>query len=267
MSEALVDLTGGVSEKILLESPETIEIRDNGVLWKELVKYYQQGYLLGCSKKVADEDGNPEEGMGNQGIQYNHAYGILDIRLALGIQLIRIRNPWGYAEWTGRYADEDEAWDDSKGLKEELNYAFEDDGTWWMRYDDWFSNYNQVYVCKIFPAAWQQFSIQSKWEGNSAGGPYPPMIDRDETTGVHTQLDTNDKWFNNPQFRLSVTKKTQVYISLMQEDEKISKKPYIPVNFLVVRVYSKRQRLWEVDKDDVVVEAAKGAQRFGMREV
>ena len=225
------------------------------------------GYLLGCSLKVADEDGNPEEGMGNQGIQYNHAYGILDIRLALGIQLIRIRNPWGYAEWTGRYADEDEAWDDSKGLKEELNYAFEDDGTWWMRFDDWYMNYNQVYVCKIFPAAWQQFSIQSKWEGNAAGGPYPPMIDRDETTGVHSQLDTNDKWFNNPQFRLSVTKKTQVYISLMQEDEKISKKPYIPVNFLVVRVYSKRQRLWEVDKDDVVVEAAKGAQRFGQREV
>ena len=52
----------------------------------------------------------------------------------------------------------------------------------------------------------------------------------------------------------------------MQEDEKISKKPYIPVNFLVVRVYSKRQRLWEVDKDDVVVEAAKGVQRFGQRE-
>ena len=93
MSEALVDLTGGVSEKVLLESPETIEIRDNGVLWKELVKYYQQGYLFGCSKKVANEDGNPEEGMGNQGIQYNHAYSILDIRLAMGIQLIIIRNP------------------------------------------------------------------------------------------------------------------------------------------------------------------------------
>ena len=63
------------------------------VLQKKLVKYYQQGYLLGWSKKVVDEDGNPEEGMGNQGIQYNHAYGILDIRLALEIQLIRIRNP------------------------------------------------------------------------------------------------------------------------------------------------------------------------------
>ena len=71
-------------------------------------------------------------------------------------------------------------------------------------------------------------------------------------------LDTNDKWFNNPQYRLSVTKKTQVIISLMQEDFALSKKPYIPVNFLVVRVKSKRDRLWEVDRDDIEHEAAKG---------
>lgn len=265
--EAMVDLTGGVSEKILLEAQEVKEAMESGQLWKELRKYFQAGYLLGCSNSRKDEDGNQEEGAGNQGIQYNHAYGIMDIRVALGIQLIRIRNPWGYGEWTGRYADEDEAWDDSKGLKDELNYQFEDDGTWWMRYDDWYHNYNRVYVCKVFPATWQQFSITNKWEGNTAGGPYPPDVDRDEVTGVHTQLDTNDKWFNNPQFRLSVSKKTQVYISLMQEDEKISKKPYIPVNFIVVRVKSKKQRLWEVDKDDVVIEAAKGSQRFGQREI
>ena len=267
MVEALVDLTGGVSEKISLEAPETIEIRKSGQLWKMLTKYHQLGYMLGCAKSIKDEDGNQEEGMGNQGILYNHAYGILDIRVALGIQLIRIRNPWGFGEWTGRYADEDEAWDDSKGLKDALNYVFEDDGTWWMRYDDWYDNLNKVYVCKIFPATWQQYSISSQWEGNTAGGPYPPMVDRDETTGIHTRLDTNDKWFNNPQFRLSVAKKTQIYISLMQEDEKISKKSYIPVNFLLVRVQSKRQRLWEVDKDDVVIEAGQGMQRFGQREI
>lgn len=44
----------------------------------------------------------------------------------------------------------------------------------------------------------------------------------------------------------------------MQEDEKISKRSYIPVNFMVVRVKSKRDRLWEVNKDDIVLEASKG---------
>lgn len=58
-------------------------------------------------------------------------------------------------------------------------------------------------------------------------------------------------------------KKTQVIISLMQEDEKVSQRPYIPVNFLVVRIKSKRDRLWEIRKEDVVLEAAEGSQRFG----
>ena len=44
----------------------------------------------------------------------------------------------------------------------------------------------------------------------------------------------------------------------MQEDFNISKRPIIPVNFLVVRVKSRRDRLWEVVKDDVVLEAARG---------
>jgi len=39
-----------------------------------------------------------------------------------------------------------------------------------------------------------------------------------------------------------------VIISLMQEDEVTSKKPYIPVNFMLVRVKSRRDRLYEVDR-------------------
>jgi hypothetical protein len=59
----------------------------------------------------------------------------------------------------------------------------------------------------------------------------------------------------------------ELIISLMQEDEKISKRPYIPVNFMVVRVKSRRDRLWEVDRDDIVLQAAEGGQRFEQREV
>lgn len=42
----------------------------------------------------------------------------------------------------------------------------------------------------------------------------------------------------------------------MQEDEKISKRPYIPVNFLVIKVKSKRERLWEINKEDIMLEAS-----------
>mmetsp|Transcript_5113 Transcript_5113/g.3778 ORF Transcript_5113/g.3778 Transcript_5113/m.3778 type:complete len:100 (-) Transcript_5113:1587-1886(-) len=97
-----------------------------------------------------------QEGQGNSGILFNHAYGILDIRYipTWNLQMMRIRNPWGLAEWSGKFADEDDAWDDCKGLKDDLNYVFKDDGTWWMRYEDWCAHYNKMYMCKIFPATW-----------------------------------------------------------------------------------------------------------------
>jgi len=64
-----------------------------------------------------------------------------------------------------------------------------------------------------------------------------------------------------------VTKKTQVIISLMQEDFNTSKKEYIPVNFTVVRVKSRRDRLYDLDQDDIVCNAAEGGQRFSQREI
>lgn len=269
MSESLVDLTGGASEKFNLRAPEVAELIENQVFWKDLKKYHQQGFLIGCSNVVKDDSGVKTEGAGQTGILFNHAYGVLDVRDIDGLQLMRIRNPWGQGEWTGKFADEDEAWDDYKGLKEKLNYVFRDDGTWWMRYEDWCIHFNKMYLCKIFPQTWSQFSITSEWRGNSAGGPYPAQsTDRDEENKeANVKFDTNDRWFGNPQFRLSVTKRTQMIVSLMQEDEKISKKPYIPVNFMIVRVKSKRDRLYEVDKDDIVLQAAEGGQRFEQREI
>jgi calpain len=141
-----------------------------------------------------------------------------------------------------------------------------------MRLEEWKSNFNKVYVCKIFPSTWTQFSVQGEWKGNTAGGSFPFLDEtkKDEENkgeNLAALLDTNDRWFNNPQFRLSVTKKTNVIISLMQEDFNISKRPIIPVNFLVVRVKSRRDRLWEVEKDDVVLEAARGGSSVEQREL
>lgn len=119
--------------------------------------------------------------------------------------MIRIRNPWGQGEWTGKFADEDEAWDDHKGLKEKLKYTFKNDGNWWMKYEDFCANFNKVYLCKIFPAQWNQFSVNGEWAGNSAGGPYPVEAEnQEENKDGGPQNDTNDRWFNNPQYRISV---------------------------------------------------------------
>lgn len=61
----------------------------------------------------------------------------------------------------------------------------------------------------------------------------------------HLQLDSDDRWFNNPQFRVKVEKETKLYINLMQEDEKLSKYSYIKCNFMIVANHSRRNRIWE----------------------
>ena len=258
LNESMVDLTGGVSEEFHLKTPDMADKIEDGQLWKDLKKYFAQGFLLGAENVVLDEETRaPEEGQGTSGILYNHAYGIKDIREVDSLQLVRIRNPWGQGDWTGKFCDEDEAWDDYKGLKEKLNYTFKSDGNWWMRFEEFCSNFSNVYLCKVFPATWTQFSINSEWCGNTSGGPYPHKSEEEK----EEKTDTNHKWFNNPQFRLSVTKKTNLIMSIMQEDEKISKRQYIPINFLVVRVKSKRDRLWEIDRENIVLEACKPSEK------
>lgn len=125
--------------------------------------------------------------------------------------MLYTRNPWGSSQgdWSGKFCDEDEAWDDHKGLKALLEYEFNQDDNWWMRFEDWKTEFNNLYLCKIFPENWSQFSVHGEWKGNSNGGPYPAVtedIEKEEIkkdtkkeVGVLTHtVDTNDKWFNNP---------------------------------------------------------------------
>lgn len=53
----------------------------------------------------------------------------------------------------------------------------------------------------------------------------------------------------------------------MQEDTRISGRCIIPVNFLVVRVKSKRDRLWEIDREMIELEAAPGGSSMEEREL
>ena len=40
MAVAMVDLTAGISEKHNLKAPETVEMIENGQLWKDMKRYH-----------------------------------------------------------------------------------------------------------------------------------------------------------------------------------------------------------------------------------
>lgn len=68
-------------------------------------------------------------------------------------------------------------------------------------------------------------------------------------------MQSDDRWFNNPQFRIKVTKDTKIYISLMQEDEKICGQPYAPVSFMIATTKSRSERIWERPPEaDIIAE-------------
>ena len=49
-----------------------------------------------------------------------------------------------------------------------------------MLFSDFVAHFNKVYLCKIFPATWSQYSIHGEWSGNTAGGPYPVEAEQNE---------------------------------------------------------------------------------------
>ena len=79
MGEGMVDLTGGVSIKFDLTTPENKAMLDSGQFWNNMRKWNQLGYLIGYAKSVKDPNGQRPQSQDQQGILMNHAYGMLRI--------------------------------------------------------------------------------------------------------------------------------------------------------------------------------------------
>ena len=238
MLEGLIDLTGGVAECFTLTDLETQKLIENNHLWQTMMTYFHQKFYLGCINVVEGKSTkNPDAS--SRGIFENYYYGILDIHEfpKKNLKLIRIRNPWGPDGcWNGPFSDDSDEWDKHRNLRDELRLVFKSkksDGTWWMSFNDWCVHFNKMFVCKVFPEKWYTYSIESRWQGKTAGGVCPKRMEYEGNDAMpeFLQLDGDDRWFNNPQFRIKVEKETKLYINLMQEDEKLSKSNDIKCNF------------------------------------
>jgi hypothetical protein len=143
-SQALVDLTGGQADKLALSA----------VAFEDLMGYAGKGWLMGCAWAPTEDEAEPRE---NSGLLISHAYSVIDVREVAEARgngglvthrLVRVRNPWGEGEWTGPWADGTPQW--KKEILDQLGYAFADDGTFWMAWDDFRAHFNKLYVCRVF---------------------------------------------------------------------------------------------------------------------
>jgi calpain len=134
---------------------------------------------MGTSIQSKPGQGAKVEASAGQGLIMGHAYsflaaGELDTKCVDDggkVRLVKLRNPWGKGEWTGSWSDnspEYEKYADALNDDEETFGEKTDgmnDGTFFMKFDDWRSAYTNIFVAMNFPKHWEvRFSFNMTLE-------------------------------------------------------------------------------------------------------
>ena len=78
-------------------------------------RFLKFNYLLGCSNSVAGAKAENDSDT-KDGILVNHAYSILYCKEVGKLQLLKLRSPWGFAEWDGDWSDKSEKWEENPAV-------------------------------------------------------------------------------------------------------------------------------------------------------
>ncbi|XP_040468261.1 calpain-13-like [Falco naumanni] len=144
ISDALVDLTGGVQMQFSLKDPPPD--------LEEILKAADKSQcLMGCSTS-GQLRRNIEL---RNGIVQGHAYtvtGAAKIRYKNGWKhIIRIWNPWGHGEWKGPWSDGSPQWDHVEPQCREALLRNKDDGEFWMSCENFQEQFSWLYICNSTP--------------------------------------------------------------------------------------------------------------------
>ncbi|XP_072005957.1 calpain-5-like isoform X2 [Engystomops pustulosus] len=192
----------------------------------------------------------------SSGLVTGHAYSVTAIRninlhsglLSLfrthKLRLIRLRNPWGSGEWNGAWSDKSEEWKKvSRREREKLGVTVNDDGEFWMSWDDFCSHFTDITLCRRVNT--HLLSTQKTWKEESAFSAWMQHSNpvKDRSGGCPNNKAT---YLHNPQFCFDVTlDQDNVLISLEQEDRRTQRTAgggeNLPIGFFVFKVEMNRK--------------------------
>lgn len=117
-----------------------------GDFWKQLCEHNLQAHLMS-----AIIDGT--EQVRDDGLVEGHAYSLLfalEVPTLRGtMRMLMLRNPWGGdKEWKGRWSDNHPLWSQHQEVKSKLRPKFENDGVFWMQWEDFQSIFDSVHICQ-----------------------------------------------------------------------------------------------------------------------
>ena len=231
--EAMIDLTGAPFRTIrFLESDVQTQF-ESGLLWSYVLDSDRAGYLISAATSgedmwsEADEPGRAGSRAiaGPVGLVAGHAYTVLTVvETRAGHKLVKFRNPWGRCEWQGRWSDNSDLWTDE--LRAEVGAeTIEDDGTFWMCFEDVFEYFYSINVCMARHRSgefWHEKRVRSCFVFNDS-----------EQTGEDTEMTR----FAPPMYVLSLSQQSKVFVSLFQEDIRDAHAaPYIDIGVTVLKL-------------------------------
>ncbi|KAH7381223.1 hypothetical protein DE146DRAFT_760663 [Phaeosphaeria sp. MPI-PUGE-AT-0046c] len=146
VGEGIEDLTGGVTSEVF-----ATDILDKDKFWREELMNVNKTFLFGCGQMGGIYGSR-------KGIQEKHAYSIMEAREIDGQRLLKLRNPWGRTEWTGRWSDGSEEW--TPEWMQKLNHKFGDDGVFWISYRDLLRHYQHFDRTRLFGPEW---TVSQQW--------------------------------------------------------------------------------------------------------
>uniref|UniRef100_A0A671SXQ0 Calpain-5-like n=1 Tax=Sinocyclocheilus anshuiensis TaxID=1608454 RepID=A0A671SXQ0_9TELE len=242
-ADALVDFTGGVSEPMdLLEGKIIQEEEARNQLFERVLKVHSRGGLISCSIRATSQA--DMEARLDCGLVKGHAYAVTDVRkVRLGtgllaffksekLSMIRMRNPWGQREWNGAWSDSSEEWKRvSKGERERLGVTVEDDGEFWMDFEDFCKYFTDLILCRLINTSY--LSIHKTWEEEVMRGSWCRHDDplKNRSGGCINRKAT---FLQNPQYVFDVTKpEDEVLICLQQQDKRARSKDGIGDNVAI----------------------------------
>ncbi|XP_077778353.1 calpain-6 [Podarcis muralis] len=254
-AEAIVDFTGAVAESIdMIDGHYSHDIIERAKLFEDLLKVQRRDGLISCYIMPLSSD--EFEGQTEMGLVKGHAYSVTEI-LKMPLEekclpwqktkklfMIRLRNPWGKSEWNGPWSDSSEEWKKvSQAERKKLRLTIENDGEFWMSFEDWCKNFTDVDVCRIVNTSF--FSIHKTWEKKMIRGEWKknrdPMLNR-----AGGCLNNAATFFQNPQYIFDVKKsQDKVMICLQQKDKRIYKREgkgdNLVIGFEIFKVEANRE--------------------------
>lgn len=223
LSEALEDFTGGVSDTLdLIKMEVAAKAEERVALFARMQKEMDRHSLMAASIPATKAD--EMEACTDIGLVKGHAYGITAVKNVhlegsglFGIfnreklPMVRLRNPWGQCEWKGAFSDGSSEWDKiDKSDRAKVGLVFEDDGEFWMTFEDFCKYFHQTAICRVVNTSF--ISLNKTWhEGLSHGEWRKP----DRAGGCPNNKDT---FLKNPQYMFDVTDDDDEFmVQLMQK--------------------------------------------------